>query len=663
MALIRPKVKLDHTGDQTALGTVVIGLGDPNPDHSGQAVILNHKGYRAQRLASVSQFVATASDQMWSMWKERVATPADADVLVTEDYSLDTCLAWLLFVARLEGRPLSSAATFDEAAWVDYATAWEEGRFVDAAMETSPACLFTVLGHALLAGAGADASRGFGLCLQFLQEILDACPTPSASGLPPSFDSELRRQAVAQIGFDRQQYETALQRGKTFQLLLPNSVLGSGAERLLIVDALELEETEPTGILKTMARTDRSNGWTHRGFVVLALYRPSQVGTGNDMTVSVDPISYLALDALWRKLEELEDERWGSARPRDVPRPLVSYADATGATRPGSPNEPWWDDNGKYTLIGAPRNNGSRLDWKADVLPTLWELHFLRHVRDLVTFTEQREHAHKHVHVAVWRPIPDGSDSYRLLPDTPSFQAWLAACSRDSDPRSVRSPMQLPGPDAFERVPFEGGYALITPEGVTFFDEAGSLVLAKLLQVAERMAEVVGSHTEFLAAYAKRLEGWTDQLKASEGPSRDVIRDLDDWQRKLAEAQVHVLRTDARLATLPPGLDAEKVRTSLARMWGLNDRRDEVRGLIDRLDRSMRQSIARRTERRERVVGSLVSAAALAIAMGQLWGPIAAVLPLSTYEGQIWAVIVRAFGFGLGLCLFWLLGIRGASKQ
>ena len=77
----------------------------------------------------------------------------------------------------------------------------------------------------------------------------------------------------------------------------------------------------------------------------------------------------------------------------------------------------------------------------------------------------------------------------------------------------------------------------------------------------------------------------------------------------------------------------------------------------------MRQSIARRTERRERIVGSLVSAAALAIALGQLWGPIVAILPLSTFDGQVSAVIVRVFGFGLGLCLFWLLGSRGASKQ
>ena len=92
------------------VGFVVIGLGDPNPKASVKAVILNHKGYRAETFASVSQFVASASDKLWLRWRTRIATSADIMALVVEDYSLDTCFAWLLFGARLEGKPASLAS-------------------------------------------------------------------------------------------------------------------------------------------------------------------------------------------------------------------------------------------------------------------------------------------------------------------------------------------------------------------------------------------------------------------------------------------------------------------------------------------------------------------------------------------------------------------------
>jgi hypothetical protein len=267
----------------------------------------------------------------------------------------------------------------------------------------------------------------------------------------------------------------------------------------------------------------------------------------------------------------------------------------------------------------------------------------------------------------VWRPssaaIADGSDSYRLLPDAPSFHAWLAACSMRADPLTVRTPMDLPGRDAFERVAVDGGYALVTRDGITLFNETRSHAPDNLPEVAERIAEVVESHAKFLADYAERLEGWADELQPDARPSDNKAQSLEDWERKLTAARAHILRTDTRLATLPSGFDEEKLHTSLSRMWGLHDRRDEVRGLIDRLDQLMRQSIARRTERRERVVGSLVSAAALAIALGQLWGPFEAVLPLTPYQVQISAAVARVVGFGLGLSLFWVFGIRGASKH
>jgi hypothetical protein len=52
--LTRVSVRSQFRPVDDELGSVVVGLGDPNPDGSAKAVILNHKGYRAGRFASVS---------------------------------------------------------------------------------------------------------------------------------------------------------------------------------------------------------------------------------------------------------------------------------------------------------------------------------------------------------------------------------------------------------------------------------------------------------------------------------------------------------------------------------------------------------------------------------------------------------------------------------
>src|SRR5687768_4052149 len=211
MQLTDVTVQLRSSMGGDDLGSVAVGLGDPNPEDSRHAVVLNSKGYRGANFYSVSQLVA--SDRMLSEWKRRIATSADIKRIVIEDYSIDTCFALLLFSARLEDRKVSEHPRFDEAAWEAYVTAWEQGKFVDAAVEISPACLLTSLAHALLPINGSDAKSGLTTCLQFLQEMLDSCPNPS-SGIPSTFASARYRDAIAQMEFDRQQYGAALQRGK-----------------------------------------------------------------------------------------------------------------------------------------------------------------------------------------------------------------------------------------------------------------------------------------------------------------------------------------------------------------------------------------------------------------------------------------------------------------
>jgi hypothetical protein len=392
---------------------------------------------------------------------------------------------------------------------------------------------------------------------------------------------------------------------------------------------------------------------------------------------------------------------------------VAGYTDAHGAPKAGTPNEPWWDDNGTYSLVAAPKAvepekdapevDGTRLDWYKDVLPALWELYYLRHVRELVTFAESKEFAGRHVHVAVWQPPnatrDSASDSYRLLPDAPSFHGWLAACSMHKDPRCVTSPMQLPDAQAFERVPIEGGCAIVTREGVAIFYESPSRVGSALPKVAQGVAEAVQTYSHFLHARGPTLirlvadlqreetqqergirahaHAWKREIttrarartgtwarrSAGASTARNATKNVEALERELFHPRADVLLADAKLATLPPGLDEQRLRISLARMWGLHEERDEVRGLIDRLDQLMRQRIAMRTERRERAYGLLLSAAGLAIVQSYVTGPILKLLPLTPSGLQVGSVIFLAIFMVVGLVLFSLLGIRGGSSH
>lgn len=138
-----------------------------------------------------------------------------------------------------------------------------------------------------------------------------------------------------------------------------------------LVDAFIASDLALTGTMKSFIRNDMDHPWTGAGFLFMALYRPSERGTGNDITISVDPSSRITLKELHHGIEMLECERWiarGKHRPYDHPREGFEW------------NQPWYLEQRNESLIGAPRwlvkgqQLGSELD-RQDILDLLWKLY------------------------------------------------------------------------------------------------------------------------------------------------------------------------------------------------------------------------------------------------------------------------------------------------
>ena len=75
----------------------------------------------------------------------------------------------------------------------------------------------------------------------------------------------------------------------------------------------------------------------------------------------------------------------------------------------------------------------------------------------------------------------------------------------------------------------------------------------------------------------------------------------------------------------------------------------------------MRQQIAKRRERRERIYGALISAAALAVTVGQLWPPIGKMLPITTSQLDLISPPVQIIAFTVGLIYSLRFGIRSST--
>jgi hypothetical protein len=361
------------------VGTLEPGRLEWLPD--GAALILNHKG-SGGKYRSVTQFVYEQPEEVFAQWRQALPLGREPASLLAgltievEDASPDTCLAILAFAARAQGRRLPER-------WLDYINRWEAG---DVRSTGEPERSFGALANALT-HPPQDAPDGLGMALSLglgLAEGLLAADADPADILP---DLQSKHLAAARslLEIEHRSYRQTLEAGQILELLapLPNS------HRRRPIDAAILTEIEPQGVIKAWLRKDPRSP-SGAGFGLMALYRPSEVGAGNDMTVSLDPSLGLDLYEFWVALEEREEAAWatgGETRPRTNPRRLNTYGSARfkkRAQRSVQPCDQPWYDGGDLTLVAAPRKFaaaagapaklGTRLSWP-EVLDTLWAVY------------------------------------------------------------------------------------------------------------------------------------------------------------------------------------------------------------------------------------------------------------------------------------------------
>lgn len=642
---------------QAQAGDILVGLG--NSLDSGQAGVALNGKYKSTQHYSVTSYVMAADVKTVSEWRERLPKGvASIQRVVMEDLSFDSCFSLLLFVLRLQhDEPELTITNLN--AWCRYVSRWNEGFTREGRPLTeSMAALVTVLGHTYLDFDEEDRrsntepalfAEGANVCLDLIWAAFTQQTAPELLDFSKLEHSKGLARARAHLLYEWEQYRLALQHGKSCQLSVP--LAGSG--RSILVDALFIEERNPSGVLKVFARNDQENTWTRRGFDVLGIYRPLEVGTGWDMTISTTPESGLTLPGLWRELEKLEEERWGMDRPRK----RSPVGDSAGQYL-NIPDQPWWDDYGKYTIIRAPKkvevNNlevlGSKLDWYRDVLPTVWSLYSPIPSKHLI-YEERTSPLSKRLCYYRWhdRPRGDGGIGDKLsspkasttsMANCPTFRAWLKAQS--SPGVTIRSPFDLPSEQSYHELVFEGGILVLHRAGVTAFEDwtntpleidAINSIFNDLAQASARLIDFHGK---------KPLEEALEyQSLILKNPKSVHLKQFEVWKKNSWELRAEALKVSVSVLNHADPWPLNEFRTLLAKEWGINEQRDETLRAIDRIDHVTTEIVADFRDRRAKVVQAIGSGLAVGIIFKEVVETLKEVWVASSYEWQL--ELIRQF--------------------
>jgi hypothetical protein len=571
-------------------GHIYLGVAEPGrleTMEGGAALILTHKG-RGRGYMSTAAYVTSRTDEEIAEWRQALgivgaahAQPLSGLSVVVEDASPDTCLSVVTLARRLRGEVVT-------AVWIDYVDRWEAGDVHSTgAPEHSFGALLSALVHPFFdAGKPEVSAQALVRGVAYLEALIARDVDPA--DLPTRLPISLHADAVGRLGLERERYRQAIRSGTVVQLSLP--VRGSGRRRT--IDAIILSELEPTGTVKAWLRRDASSP-SGDGYGLMALHRPREVGTGGDMSVSVDPTLAVHLLDLWCELEAREETAWreaGEVRPRDHVRALNVYADHSD--REAQPcNQPWYD-GGDLTLLAAPKALGvggplgSKLGWR-DVLDAVWGVY--------------RPDANVQA-----RPREDEGAAARLL-DTAALEArttklgatalvmadlvqaevmgeravWtetleraLAGCLRGDVPAIDR----LAAPDDYDIFHERGGTVLVSNAGVLLYEETPAIGFpaAALAAAAKDHALTLGRaiilEGRLQTAIARAL------LAVQKGDGAHTRDALTYIYRMQMDARSH-LTTAMRASDAPPPPDDPmviRVSEAMKRRWSAQSRFEAV---------------------------------------------------------------------------------------
>ena len=484
--------------------------------------------------------------------------------------------------------------------WVDYANRWERGDVKTTGQPLeSWGCLLSALGHSYWQRAPAKGEApaqvdpeqlkaGFRLCVGFtLGLLLSGClPDQVARSAAGSLDAY--HQALALVDYERKVYLQAFEHAELIQLLMPLR----DSSRQALVDVFIASDLALTGTIKSFIRNDTQHPWIGTGFALMALYRPSERGTGNDITISADPGSRITLTALHREIEALECARWsaqGKSRPDNNPRRGFAW------------NEPWYLEPVNQSLIGAPHwlvkgtLHGSKLDWD-EVMSVLWRLY--NPARDLKTevlcklpareseFNPARpalpaEPARKQLLAVKW--LSHGIEQSLVLSPTMK-RTLMATALRSGGAQPAIEINDLPHKMSFDFLALPGGFALIHREATFLMDDSSRESLAIGSYVTEfeeadtrcRVLAEVGQELKNKSAMLKKLAGQSSMIPQN---SKDLTR-LETLLAKRALLMATMLETTPRAADLHAG----KFRDLLEKRYGIASQLEQYYALLGELE-------------------------------------------------------------------------------
>ena len=528
--------------------------------------------------------------------------------MVVEDAAPDAVLAFLFWLAVMNGVVATEFRRPEITRWIEAVRRWELTGMVAGNPHTSWAALLSALSHSSFAPATPAENRSYDFAgawreaLHFTATLLLRDIAPDA--VPELWELDAYRRAAALLRNEEQDYLRSLPRSTCLQLLAP--VAGPEPRKDLLADAYLTVETWPNGARKLFARLDRTHSHTGQGFAVMGVYRPDPrlEGSGDDMVVSVNPLTGINLQDLWLELERLENQRWEGHRPTENPRSIVSYPAGTGYT------QPWWDDQGRYTLLGAPRRLpderlGSRLTWP-DVVDALWRVYNpVRRLRvedalhggPAVSLEACRRRVHRYdgghyaitKHFLGMRWLKDTSQSGGLF-DLPTVQRYLAALIARWDERQAITVEDLPAMDEFSVVPLHGGFAMVHDQGALVFDDwrPERLRLKQLDTEFERVFQLLGTVRDAEKAlddlFAERAAGQKSR------PAAAVLGDLALLRGRLTEAGHHY-QPDSHWA------DVRAFREMLEKRWCLGDAIKSLHARVSQLEDAIRTASSLETQR------------------------------------------------------------------